>query len=589
MASTKAFFNGPTIAPKGSGMRLENSSSNVMTLNASQSSFSGGDFSLYFPNSYGTNNQYLKTDGAGNLSWATVSSGSVSASDITAGTGPVSISTSSGDITLSAPDGQTIQFKVDSSNILIIGDQSAKFESVLTCNASTQSSSTSTGSLVSLGGIGIAKNAYVGGNVNITSTAESSSTVTGSLIVSGGAGISKNVYIGGNLSVADNVTLLKAISIMSDTESTSTLTGALTVDGGVGIESNVNIGGNVNVTKEAVMSSNLTVSGTTQSTSVSTGALIVSGGVGIASNVNIGGNLVITGDLTVNGTTTTINSNITSIDDPVIELGTAGVADSFDRGIVGLYNARKVFFGWNNSANVFTFFPDATVTSGSNVVTGTAGKAVFGEIVAGSNVSINNNTESTSASTGSLVTTGGAGIAANVYVGGNVSVTKVALFNDTTESTSTSTGGVKVSGGMGVAKSVSIGANLTVSGQVVYSVDSVTAVSNVNTSALALWSGSALATIKHLQPPTNETHYYHANTSVSYVTGQHMEIFFTRPAGNTSATANIDFSASNLYSGTGTAQYLVFTQPGQSASLIYLGGDDSVKGWRIINTGAQVY
>jgi hypothetical protein len=303
----------------------------------------------------------------------------------------------------------------------------------------------------------------------------------------------------------------------------------------------------------------------------------------------VGGNVVISGDLTVNGTTTTINSNITTIDDPVIELGTAGVADSFDRGIIGVYDNRKLFFGWNNSANVFTFVPDATVTSGSNIVTGTAGKAVFGEIVAGSNVTINDSTQSTNTLSGALVVGGGVGIASNVNVGGNVNITQRVTINDSTESNSITTGALQVLGGIGASGSLFTGGNLSVTKQVVYSVDSFTSISIVSTAATPLWSGSASATIKHLLPPTNAAQYYHANTSISYVTGQHMDIFFTRPAANTIATANIDFGSSNLYSGTGAAQYLVFTQPGQSASLVYLSGDDSVKGWRIINTGAQVY
>ena len=540
-----SFFNAPIKVPKGSGINLENATSDVLSLKASQSAFTGGNFTLYFPNTYGTASQVLQTDGSGNLSWVTVSGGSseVPASNITVGSANVYISTTAGNVRVNAPTGETVQMQVANANVAVFAGTAVTLVQPTTVSDTTQATSVGSGALIVSGGVGVSKNAYVGGNVVVSAIYESTSIASGALIVSGGAGIN----------------------------------------------SNLNVGGNVNVTNDAVMSSNLTVNGTTQSTSTGSGALVVGGGVGIAKDAYVGGNVVISGNLTVNGTTTTINSNITTIDDPVIELGTGAVADSFDRGIIGVYNSRKIFFGWDNSANVFTFIGDATVADGSNIVAGTAGKAVFGEIVAGANVTINDSTQSTNTLSGALVVGGGVGIASNVNVGGNVNITQKVVINDSTESSSITTGALQVLGGIGASGSLFTGGNLSVTKQVVYSVDSFTSTSIVSTAATPLWSGSASATIKHLLPPTNAAQYYHANTSISYVTGQHMDIFFTRPAANTIATANIDFGSSNLYSGTGAAQYLVFTQPGQSASLVYLGGDDSVKGWRIINTGAQVY
>ena len=553
-----SFFNAPLNVPNGSALKLQNTTNDVLSLQASQSAFTGGNFTLYFPNTFGTASQVLQTDGTGNLTWATVSGGAasnVSASNITTGSSNVNITTTSGYVRVNAFTGESVQLQVTNSNIGIFGSDAITLTKPTTINDTTQSTNNTIGALVVSGGVGIASNLNVGGNVNIINNAVLSSNLT----------------------------------VNGDTESTNTSTGSLVVAGGVGVAKNVNVGGNLSVTSTSTLNGNVNIQIATESTDTTSGALVVAGGVGIAKDAYVGGNVVISGDLTVNGTTTTINSNIVSIDDPVIELGTSGVADSFDRGIVGLYNTRKLFFGWNNSANVFTFVPDATVSSGSNIVTGTAGKAVFGEIVAGSNVSINNNTQSTNTTSGALVVGGGVGIASNLNVGGNVNITNATRINDSTESSSITTGALQVIGGIGASGSIFTGGNLSVSKQVVYSVDNFTSTSIDSTNATSLWSGSFTATIKHLQPPTNAAQYYHANTSVSYVTGQHMDIFFTRPAANTVATANIDFGSSNLYSGSGDAQYLVFTQPGQSASLVYLGGGDSVKGWRIINTGAQVY
>lgn len=89
-------------------------------------------------------------------------------------------------------------------------------------------------------------------------------------------------------------------------------------------------------------------------------------------------NLVVSGNLTVNGTTTTINSTITSIDDPIFTLGgdvAPTVNDAKDRGIEYRWHngtdAKVGFFGYDASTSKFTFIPDATNTS--EVFSGTKG------------------------------------------------------------------------------------------------------------------------------------------------------------------------------------------------------------------------
>ena len=125
------------------------------------------------------------------------------------------------------------------------------------CQDSTDSTSTSTGSIVTSGGVGIAKKLYVG------DTTASTSIGTGSLVVSGGISVAKNSYISGIVNITDT------------TESTSVSTGALVVSGGAGIEGDITCNGNIsfaeggNIDKIVALTSN--DSGTNNTISPDTG------------------------------------------------------------------------------------------------------------------------------------------------------------------------------------------------------------------------------------------------------------------------------------------------------------------------------
>jgi len=121
----------------------------------------------------------------------------------------------------------------------------------------------------------------------------------------------------------------------------------------------------------------ISLTNNTSSTNTTTGALKVTGGVGIQENINVGGNAIITGNLQVDGTTT-INSLIATIDDPILTIGgdtAPGSDDNKDRGIAFRWHngstAKIGFFGFDDSLQQFTFVPDATITS--EVVSGTTG------------------------------------------------------------------------------------------------------------------------------------------------------------------------------------------------------------------------
>jgi hypothetical protein len=77
------------------------------------------------------------------------------------------------------------------------------------------------------------------------------------------------------------------------------------------------------------------------------------------------GKLIVSGDLDVDGTTTTFNSTVVTVDDPVFGIGgdtAPGSQDNKDRGVSFRYHdgtsAKVGFYGWDNSENAFTFLTD---------------------------------------------------------------------------------------------------------------------------------------------------------------------------------------------------------------------------------------
>lgn len=99
----------------------------------------------------------------------------------------------------------------------------------------------------------------------------------------------------------------------------------------------------------------VSITNSTASSSTTTGALTVTGGVGIGGNVNIGGNTIITGDLTVNGTTITVNSNTVNIGDNIIILNAdeTGVPSQNAGFEVERGTSVNVQFIWNETADAW--------------------------------------------------------------------------------------------------------------------------------------------------------------------------------------------------------------------------------------------
>jgi len=230
---------------------------------------------------------------------------------VTGGVGIGKNLTVGGNLSLSGAGGQATgniaAGNISATNLTVSG------ESIFT--TSTNSTSTTTGALIIAGGVGIAQDLVLGGNLvfsgqgnalvvqslKVTTSTNSTSTTTGGVIVTGGVGIGKDVWIGGQLHFTGNGgdLSLSTLVVNSTTNSTSTTTGAVIVKGGVAVGENLVVGGQLifQGTGSNLSLQTLEVTSATNSTSTTTGALTVIGGVGIGSDVFIGGNLNLGGTL----------------------------------------------------------------------------------------------------------------------------------------------------------------------------------------------------------------------------------------------------------------------------------------------------
>ena len=159
------------------------------------------------------------------------------------------------------------------------------FAGAIDSNDTTQSSNTTTGSIIASGGVGIAKNLFVGGGAEVTgittitgnldanltaqiagvttfqSTDQSQGTTTGAVVISGGAGIAKNLFVGGGAEVTGLTTITGVLDANDTTQSSSSTTGAATFAGGVGVAKNLFVGGGAEVTGVTTITGTLDANG----------------------------------------------------------------------------------------------------------------------------------------------------------------------------------------------------------------------------------------------------------------------------------------------------------------------------------------
>lgn len=323
-----------------------------------------------------------------------------------------------------------------------------------------------------------------------------------------------------NAALSDNdfATLAGAETLTNKTLTTPTIAqinGSTTASGTLTLVSTTN---GTKATAGILMTDGIT------STSTTTGTLVVTGGVGISGALNVGGDTRITGNLIVDGTTTTINSTVVSVDDINVILGdVASPSDiTANGGGITLKGTTDKTITWQSASGVWESNAGFRVTSGAFTAEGAAsfnGNLTLGDANSDTitvNSAMANNTAwrttTTSGNTFNLaaydnndttyrnLVTLTAGNVPTISIGnstdsaaGNISVvgyfTSLNLagtfaITDTTNATSKTSGSLQLDGGLSVDKDIFL------VGSTVYAND--VAPSNTGT-------GTAVADVKGIQ------------------------------------------------------------------------------------------
>ena len=220
----------------------------------------------------------------------------------------------------------------------------------------------------------------------------------------------------------------------------------------------------------------------------------------LANSLVYGSDLTISGNLTVNGTTTAIDTVNTLIQDPIITLADGQVSGTptVDIGLIGLRgNQNSSFIGWKESQSTFMAILSNTTVSNTTVnvtsyanftastITAQANLSVVGNIVGAANFTGN-------VSAGNVLTVGimsstGNVTGGNILTGGLISATSTitgsSLLGSVVSASGNVTGGNVLTGGLVSATATITGGNIATGG-------TVSAAGNITANASSFFIGN---------------------------------------------------------------------------------------------------
>jgi fibronectin-binding autotransporter adhesin len=334
------------------------------------------------------------------------------------------------------------------------------------------------------GGVGIAKDIYVGTTATIAGSASvgNSLIVTGYSDLNGGATISAatvtntlNVTGYSGLNGGASVTAMTVTNTLNVTGYTSlnggatisaaTVTNTLNVTGYSGLNGGATI-------SAATVTNNLLVSGNTQHTgytSINGGA--TANALTVTNEVTVGTTLSVTGYTSLNGGATISAATVTNTLNVTGYTSLNGGATISAATVTNTLNVTG-YSGLNGGASVTAM----TVTNSTAVATTGTGALIvpFGGVGIGGGLVVGGITTTTNTSPAlgvagiaSVQVFGGVGIAKDLYVGTTATIAGITYHNTTTPSLGSATSGaIQTTGGVGIAKDLYVGTTATIGGTI---------------------------------------------------------------------------------------------------------------------------
>jgi len=313
----------------------------------------------------------------------------------------------------------------------------------------TESNNKDSGALVSLGGLGVAKNAFIGGTASVTSTQVSISSSSGALVVTGGVGIGGTLFTSAGSTSSVSGVLLQNGNVSASTYNKLTLTAPAT-------SATLTLANSSSLITSGANSLTLTTTAASNVTFPTAGTLTTQGNklsvFALTSGTELAG---VISDKTGTG-------NLVFASSPSLTTPTLGVASATSINKVTITapttSATLTLVDGSSLTTAGAFGLTLTTTAASNVTFPTAGTLLTSGATSPNFLTSVTTGSGTFALFNTTATTINAFGAATVMSIG--AATGKATFNSTDNSTSVTTGGLVVSGGAGIAKSVSIGGRL---------------------------------------------------------------------------------------------------------------------------------
>ena len=373
----------------------------------------------------------------------------------TIGTTYLGVSTSSGFVTFTNLGVQTLTAGTDTavsastgtitvwntSTLQSITNRGAVTSNAISITSSTNATSTNTGALTVVGGVGVNQDLFIGGNATVQGTLYAYTAIgsistatnfiggtTGSILYQTAFGKTSFIGIGSAGSILQS----------NGTTATWVTTSSLTVNNALYANTSTNLfGGNI-IATTGIFSGITSVTNTTVASSTTTGALQVAGGVGIggslyAGNIYDNNNRVITQVTPTAGNSIGISSVVGT--GPIVSftISNLGVTATIGTTYLGVNTNAGVATFTNLGVQTLTAGTDTAVSASTGTITvwnTSTLQSITNRGAATSNaISISNATGSSTSTAGALTVSGGVGIGQNLNVGGSMNVQGPVTFS----------------------------------------------------------------------------------------------------------------------------------------------------------------